>query len=65
MISDADVKVISNAVSHDHGSLTYNAVQDGLACYVRGEDMLDFPGREFVEDRMPVYFVPRTEGVSR
>ena len=34
-------------------------------CYVRGEDMLDFPGRSFIEKVMPVYFLPRSEGVSR
>ncbi len=29
-------------------------VQSGLACYVRGDDMPDFPGRSFIESRMPV-----------
>ena len=33
-------------------------------CYVRGEDMRNFPGRDFVESVMPVYFLPRSQGVS-
>lgn len=33
-------------------------------CYVRGEDMADFPSREWVESVMPVWLVPRSESVS-
>jgi len=36
----------------------------GSCCYVRGDDMLQFPGREWVESVMPVHFVPRTESCS-
>lgn len=36
----------------------------GACCYARGDDMLDFPGREWVESVMPVHFVPRTEACS-
>ncbi|EDQ86129.1 uncharacterized protein MONBRDRAFT_38560 [Monosiga brevicollis MX1] len=39
-------------------------VEAGRVCYVRGEDMIDFPGRDFVEANMPVFFLPRSEGVS-
>eukprot|EP00730_Choanoeca_flexa_P013116 TRINITY_DN4979_c0_g1_i3.p1 TRINITY_DN4979_c0_g1~~TRINITY_DN4979_c0_g1_i3.p1 ORF type:complete len:396 (+),score=113.99 TRINITY_DN4979_c0_g1_i3:296-1483(+) len=39
-------------------------VANEAVCYVRGEDMLEFPGREYVEANMPVYFLPRSEGVS-
>ena len=34
------------------------------ACYVRGEDMEAFPGREWVETVMPIHFLPRSMGVS-
>jgi cytidyltransferase-like protein len=36
----------------------------GSCCYARGDDMLNFPGREWVESVMPVHFVPRTESCS-
>ena len=39
-------------------------VREGTCCYVRGADMPRFPGREFVESVMPVYLLPRSEGVS-
>lgn len=39
-------------------------IDAGTCCYVRGDDMLQFPGREWVESVMPVYFVPRTESCS-
>lgn len=40
-------------------------VQAGACCYVRGDDSLSFPGREWVESVMPVHFVPRTAGYGR
>lgn len=39
-------------------------VANGSCCYARGDDMLNFPAREFVESVMPVHFVPRTEACS-
>lgn len=36
----------------------------GRCCYARGDDMLQFPGREWVENVMPIHFVPRTECCS-
>jgi len=39
-------------------------IATGSCCYARGDDMLNFPGREWVESVMPVYFVPRTEACS-
>jgi cytidyltransferase-like protein len=39
-------------------------IESGACCYARGDDMLQFPGREWVESVMPVHFVPRTEGCS-
>jgi cytidyltransferase-like protein len=39
-------------------------VKDGSCCYVRGADMPQFPGRSYVECVMPVYLLPRSEGVS-
>jgi cytidyltransferase-like protein len=36
----------------------------GKCCYARGDDMLQFPGREWCESVMPVHFVPRTESCS-
>lgn len=39
-------------------------VSAGSLCYVRGEDMVHFPSRDYVESVMSVYFIPRSEGVS-
>jgi len=39
-------------------------IETGRCCYARGDDMLHFPGREWVESVMPVHFVPRTEACS-
>ncbi len=39
-------------------------IEAGSCCYARGDDMLNFPGREWVEKVMPVHFVPRTESCS-
>ena len=39
-------------------------IMAGKCCYARGDDMLQFPGREWVESVMPVHFVPRTESCS-
>ncbi len=34
------------------------------ACYVRGDDMKDFPSRDVVESMMPIKFLPYTSGIS-
>jgi len=39
-------------------------IETGSCCYARGDDMLDFPSRDWVESVMPVHFVPRTEACS-
>lgn len=39
-------------------------IETGACCYARGDDMLAFPGREWVESVMPVHFIPRTEACS-
>ncbi|CAB9512673.1 Ethanolamine-phosphate cytidylyltransferase [Seminavis robusta] len=39
-------------------------IASGGCCYARGDDMLKFPGRDWVESAMPVHFVPRTEACS-
>lgn len=39
-------------------------IDTGSCCYARGDDMLQFPGREWIESVMPVHFVPRTESCS-
>mmetsp|Transcript_7679 Transcript_7679/g.14494 ORF Transcript_7679/g.14494 Transcript_7679/m.14494 type:complete len:428 (-) Transcript_7679:430-1713(-) len=39
-------------------------IETGSCCYARGDDMLNFPGREWVESVMPVHFLPRTEACS-
>lgn len=39
-------------------------IATGSCCYARGDDMLNFPGREWIESVMPVHFVPRTEACS-
>jgi len=40
-------------------------IANGTVCYVRGEDMPTFPGREYIENRgIPICLVPRTEDVS-
>lgn len=45
-------------------SVSEQDIEDGSCCYARGDDMLQFPGREWVESVMPVHFVPRTESCS-
>jgi len=39
-------------------------IDSGMCCYARGDDMLEFPSREWVESVMPVHFLPRTESCS-
>jgi|EP00979_Chaetoceros_neogracilis_P002495 cytidyltransferase-like protein len=39
-------------------------IETGSCCYARGDDMLNFPGRGWVESVMPVHFIPRTEACS-
>merc|ERR1712183_177359 len=39
-------------------------IANGSCCYARGDDMVNFPSREWVESVMPVHFVPRTEACS-
>ena len=46
------------------GMVSQQDIDSGACCYGRGDDMLDFPSRPWVESVMPVHFVPRTEGCS-
>jgi cytidyltransferase-like protein len=46
------------------GMVSQQDIYTGACCYARGDDMLNFPGREWVESVMPVHFVPRTEACS-
>jgi len=39
-------------------------IEKNNCCYVRGEDMLKFPSREYIESIMPIYFLPRTHNIS-
>ena len=39
-------------------------ILSGVCCYARGDDMLQFPGRKWVESVMRMHFVPRTESCS-
>ena len=34
------------------------------ACFIRGDDMLNFPGRELIENIMSIHFLHYTEGIS-
>lgn len=34
------------------------------SCYIRGDDMPNFPGREFIESKMDIKLLPYTKGVS-
>lgn len=34
------------------------------SCYIRGDDMPNFPGRELVENRISLEFLPYTVGIS-
>ena len=37
----------------------------GTACFIRGEDMPNFPGRDYLETiSMPIFMLPRSDGVS-
>lgn len=46
------------------GVVSDQDIEAGSCCYARGDDMLNFPGREWIESVMPVHFVPRTESCS-
>ncbi|KAK8797192.1 hypothetical protein WA158_004402 [Blastocystis sp. Blastoise] len=39
-------------------------IDNHCCCYVRGDDMINFPSRDWVEANMPVYMLPRSDGVS-
>lgn len=34
------------------------------ACYIRADDYPNFPGKEFIEEKISVMFVPYTQGIS-
>ena len=46
------------------GMVSEQDIETGSCCYARGDDMLNFPGRGWVESVMPVHFIPRTEACS-
>jgi len=46
------------------GVVSDQDIATGSCCYARGDDMLNFPGREWIESVMPVHFIPRTESCS-
>lgn len=39
-------------------------VLEGRVCFVRGDDMPAFPGRQWAEQVMPCFLLPRTEQIS-
>jgi len=47
-------KCLKNMISSDHAN----------SCYMRANDMVNFPGKELIESLMPVNFLPYTQGVS-
>jgi len=49
---------------YTQGVVSEQDIAAGSCCYVRGDDMLNFPGREWIESVMPVHFIPRTESCS-
>jgi cytidyltransferase-like protein len=49
---------------YTQGVVSDQDIAAGSCCYVRGDDMLQFPGREWIESVMPVHFIPRTESCS-
>lgn len=34
------------------------------ACYIRAEDMKEFPGKQIVENRISIQYLPYTQGIS-
>lgn len=34
------------------------------ACFIRGNDMPNFPGRQFIDNKISIVFLPYTKGVS-
>ena len=34
------------------------------ACFIRADDMVDFPGKALIEELMQVEYVPYTAGIS-
>jgi len=49
---------------YTQGVVSDQDIATGSCCYARGDDMLNFPGREWIESVMPVHFIPRTESCS-
>eukprot|EP00753_Platysulcus_tardus_P015711 PLAT5238.2.p1 GENE.PLAT5238.2~~PLAT5238.2.p1 ORF type:complete len:272 (-),score=122.39 PLAT5238.2:77-892(-) len=54
----------TDPTAYIHAAISDADVAAGCLCYVRGDDMPRFPARELVESLMPVYLLPRSEGVS-
>jgi cytidyltransferase-like protein len=54
----------TNPLLYIQSMVSQQDIEMGTCCYARGDDMLAFPGREWVESVMPVHFVPRTEACS-
>merc|ERR1719468_1259422 len=63
--SEADeVFCISGTDPSNFMTCVVNLAEGETACYVRGDDMKDFPSRDVVENLMPIKFLPYTKGVS-
>lgn len=63
--SEADeVFCISGTDPSNFMTCVVNLAEAETACYVRGDDMKDFPSRDVVENLMPIKFLPYTKGVS-
>jgi cytidyltransferase-like protein len=63
--SEADeVFCISGTDPSNFMTCIVELVPGETACYVRGDDMKDFPSRDVVESLMPIKFLPYTKGVS-
>lgn len=34
------------------------------ACFIRANDMIEFPGKKFIENKIDIMYLPYTEGIS-
>lgn len=57
IIPDTEPSFYLNCVLHDEDNLEN-------ACFVRADDMPNFPGKLIVENRISLLFLPYTEGIS-
>jgi cytidyltransferase-like protein len=57
IVSDKDPSLYLKAIIRDYDNKEN-------ACFIRGDDMPNFPGKRIVEEKMSIKYVPYTQGIS-